>query len=234
MYQYCITGHFADHPVEDIIEKIACQFTARHIRGRPRPPFWYPGFPLYVCDSRYNDRERVFVRIKNWNSCVPEEVRQKEEFMPIYPFERTVYPVKLPSPFLVKGTSTKPAVKGPGGLVSGPNNDQAEGPQEGRRQHLAARQEAPSRAASSVPHSQPAVTSVTGHYPHYTGYVPQQPLQVGRVAGPDRSVVAAAGGVAAIGGPAQVEKLPPESGMFFHPVIIDMDLLTYIFHSETI
>lgn len=210
-----ITGHFADHPVEDIIEKIACQFTARHIRGRPRPPFWYPGFPLYVCDSRYNDRERVFVRIKNWNSCVPEEVRQKEEFMPIYPFERTVYPVKLPSPFLVKGTSTKPAVKGPGGLVSGPNNDQAEGPQEGRRQHLAARQEAPSRAASSVPHAQPAVASVTGHYPHYAGYVPQQPLQVGRAAGPDRSVVSAAGGVAAIGGPAQVEKLPPESGMFF-------------------
>jgi len=32
------TSHFADHPVEDIIEKIACQFTARHIRGRPRPP----------------------------------------------------------------------------------------------------------------------------------------------------------------------------------------------------
>ncbi|KIM39044.1 hypothetical protein M413DRAFT_447403 [Hebeloma cylindrosporum] len=209
------TSHFADHPVEDIIEKIACQFTARHIRGRPRPPFWYPGFPLYVCDSRYNDRERVFVRIKNWNSCVPEEVRQKEEFMPIYPFERTVYPVKLPSPFLVKGTSTKAAVKGPGGLITGTNNEQAEGPQEGRRHHHAARQEAPSRAASSAPQSQLAVPSATGHYPHFTAYVPQQPLQVGRVAGPDRSVVSSAGGVAAIGGPAQVEKLPPETVKLF-------------------
>ena len=119
----------------------------------------------------------------------------------------------------MKGTPTKPAVKGPGGLVSGPNNDQTEGPQEGKRQHQAARQEAPSRAASSAPHAQPAVTSTTGHYPQYTSYVPQQPLQVGRVAGPDRSVVSAAGGVAAIGGPAQVEKLPPETGMYFGPAI---------------
>ena len=86
LHAYFYLGHFADHPLEDIIEKIACQFTARHIRGRPCPPFWYPGWPLYVCDSRYNDRDRVFVRIKNWNSCVPEEVRKSEEFMPIYLF----------------------------------------------------------------------------------------------------------------------------------------------------
>ncbi len=106
-------GHFADHPVEDIIEKIACQFTARHIRGRPRPPYWFLGFPLYVCDSRYNDRDRVFVKIKNWNSCIPEEVRKSTEFMPIYPFERTVYPIRYPSPFLIKGSK----VKGPGGII---------------------------------------------------------------------------------------------------------------------
>jgi chromatin structure-remodeling complex subunit RSC1/2 len=157
------------------------------------------------------------VRIKNWNSCIPEEVRQKEEFMPIYPFERTVYPVKLPSPFLVKGTATKPAVKGPGGLLSGSNHDQAEGPSEGRRSHH--RQDVSSRAASSTPHAQPAATSVTAHYPqlfpHYAGYVPQQVLQIGRVGGPDRSVVSAAGGVAAIGGPAQVEKLPSETGIIW-------------------
>ncbi|TDL22417.1 hypothetical protein BD410DRAFT_821293 [Rickenella mellea] len=95
------TGHFADHPLEDIIEKIACQFTARHIRGRPRPPYWYPGWPLYVCDSRYNDRERVFVKIKNWNSCVPEEVRKSKDFMPIYPFEKMVFPRRFPSPFVL-------------------------------------------------------------------------------------------------------------------------------------
>ena len=31
---------------------------------RPRPPFSYPCFPLYVCDSRYNDYERAFVKLQ--------------------------------------------------------------------------------------------------------------------------------------------------------------------------
>ena len=77
LHAYFYPDHFADHPLEDIIEKIACQFTARHIRGCPRPPFWYPGWSLCICDSRYNDRDRVFIRIKNWNSCVPEKGRVK-------------------------------------------------------------------------------------------------------------------------------------------------------------
>ena len=91
------------------------QFTARHVRGRPRPPCWHPGWPLYVCDSRYNDRERVFVKIKNWNSCIPEEVRKKEEFMPIYQFERPVYPRRFPSPFVAA-----PKLKAPGGIIEPP------------------------------------------------------------------------------------------------------------------
>ncbi|KAH9920304.1 uncharacterized protein B0H18DRAFT_1024740 [Fomitopsis serialis] len=90
------TSHFADHPLEDIIEKIAVQFTARHIRGRPRPPYWNLGWPLYI---------------KNWNSCVPEEVRKSTEFMPIYPFERSVFPRRFNSPFLTG------RVKGPGGIA---------------------------------------------------------------------------------------------------------------------
>jgi len=36
-----LIGHFADHPLDDIIEMVACQLTARHIRGRSRPPVWY-------------------------------------------------------------------------------------------------------------------------------------------------------------------------------------------------
>jgi chromatin structure-remodeling complex subunit RSC1/2 len=93
------------------------QFTARHIRGRPRPPHWSRGWPLYVCDSRYNDRERCFVRIKNWQSCVPEEVRgarARGEWMPVYPFERLVYPRRLSSPFVAR--NGVPRAKGPGGL----------------------------------------------------------------------------------------------------------------------
>ncbi|KAF8972536.1 RSC complex protein [Flammula alnicola] len=202
------TSHFADHPVEDIIEKIACQFTARHIRGRPRPPFWYVGFPLYVCDSRYNDRDRVFVRIKNWNSCVPEEVRQSTEFMPIYPFERTVYPVRLPSPFLVKGAG-KGAAKGPGGIVSAVS-EQVDGSGDADGAKKRYRSEGPPKNPSSAGVAPP--TSMPYQSQHTT-YI--QPHIAQRVSGPDRSVVAAAGGLAAIGGPAQVEKLSPETAKLF-------------------
>ncbi|KAH8822762.1 hypothetical protein DL96DRAFT_1619137 [Flagelloscypha sp. PMI_526] len=116
------TSHFAEHPLEDLLEKIAVQFTARHVRGRPRAPYWWPGFPLYVCDSRYNDREKVFVRIKNWASCIPEEVRKNPDWMPIYPFERAIYPVRLGSPFLKPGGPNKP----PGGLLDLPGMEGAD------------------------------------------------------------------------------------------------------------
>lgn len=199
-----LAGHFADHPVEDILEKVACQFTARHIRGRPRPPFWYVGFPLYVCDARYNDRDRVFVRIKNWNSCVPEEVRQTPEFMPIYPFERTVYPARLPSPFLAKSTG-KSAAKGPGGIIAG-SADQLDGPGDSEGTKRRTRNDTPLRNTPSAP---PVPTQ---YQATHTSYI--QPYTAPRVAGPDRSVVSAAGGLVAIGGPGQVEKLSPETGQW--------------------
>ncbi|XP_006454962.1 hypothetical protein AGABI2DRAFT_148258 [Agaricus bisporus var. bisporus H97] len=216
------TSHFADHPVEDIIEKIACQFTARHIRGRPRPPYWYLGFPLYVCDSRYNDRDRVFVKIKNWNSCIPEEVRKSTEFMPIYPFERTVYPIRYPSPFLVKGNGSK--VKGPGGIIpsssgdgggelevdkkkntSGMGKGDVVGVNKGQQQHAGNITTQAATAGSSVaptpqPHYQQQLMQQSQHQPH-------QPVQ--RPPGPDRSVFTAAGG-ATLGNNIQVEKLPSE------------------------
>ena len=109
-------GHLVDHSVEDIIEKVACQFAAHHTSGRPRPPYWYLGWPLYVCDSQYNEHERVFVKIKDWDSCIPEEVWKNSTFMPIYPFERTVFPKKLPSPFLNRSGKNLGLVKGPGGI----------------------------------------------------------------------------------------------------------------------
>ncbi|KAL5518380.1 hypothetical protein ACEPAH_62 [Sanghuangporus vaninii] len=131
------TSHFADHPLEDVIERIAVQFTARHLRGRPRAPFWWPGWPLYVCDSRYNDRERVFVRIKNWASCVPEEVRKKPEWMNIYEFERPVAPRRLTSLFLpqssVKGRRGGRLPGGVGDAVERTDGEKIEGGGTGRK-----------------------------------------------------------------------------------------------------
>ena len=225
----CLLAHFADHPIEDLIEKIACQFTAQHIRGRPRPPFWYPGFPLYVCDSQYNDCERVFVKITNWNECIPEEVRQESgeegEFMPIYPFERIIWPKKVGSPFLVGRGGTVKGVKGPGGIVNVPVGSNVDGGGDGDNARRKLRSDGnPGRSQQQQQQPPPAPPSTTtlqtahavqSHQNPYQPYLQQQQLvnQPQRsTLGPDRSIITAAGGMAAIGGPSQVEKLPPDTG----------------------
>ncbi|KAF8823850.1 hypothetical protein HHX47_DHR9000478 [Lentinula edodes] len=138
------SNHFASHPVSDILEPIFVQHTRAHIRGRPRgnERRWYPGWPLYVCDSRYSytkgyrnyqNRARglsgqiapkpAFFRIKNWASCLPPEISQGIQQL-IYPFEKTVFPVRRPSPFTVGGG-------GPGGLVEDSVSGTVSGPTKG-------------------------------------------------------------------------------------------------------
>jgi hypothetical protein len=133
----------------------------------------------------------------------------------------------------VKGTSTKPAVKGPGGLMSGPNNDQTEGPQEGKRQHQAARQEAPSRAAWSAPHSQPSslrqrviiyIIQVMYHSNHYKSAALLVPI------GWWSQLLV---GLLRLG-PCAGREATSRNRYIFDAVIIDTDLLTYIFNSEII
>lgn len=216
-------GHFADHPLEDIVEKIACQFTARHIRGRPRPPYWYPGWPLYVCDSRYNDRERIFVKIKNWNSCVPEEVRKSTEFMPIYPFERNVFPRRFPSPFL-----SGKIIKAPGGIgdvVERAEGEKIEGGGTGRKRPkrtaaataTAIRFEQTDRSGPSKglyvgsTTAQPVASTSSYQYPPtaQTQYAQSGATSL-RGTG-ERSIVTAAG--TNLGSNIVTEKLPSETGI---------------------
>lgn len=233
------TSHFADHPLPDIIEKIACQFTARHIRGRPRPPYWYPSWPLYVCHSRYNDRERIFVKIKNWNSCVPEDMRKSTEFMPIYPFERTVYPRRFPSPFVspTPGVNMKGVPGGIGDVIERGEGEKMEGGGIGRKRQ---KRNAAMAAAGKMEHTD-RVGPSRGVYVG-AGAQPQlqqqqqqqkqQPVASGSSAGvqaqqqqqtyapavpgaEDRSLVSALGGAAALGGNASMEKLPSETAKHF-------------------
>ncbi|KAK7019739.1 hypothetical protein VNI00_017979 [Paramarasmius palmivorus] len=211
------TSHFAEHPVSDIIEKIACQFTARHIRGRPRAPYWWPGFPLYVCDSRYNDRDRIFVRIKNWNSCIPEEVRKSEEFMPIYPFERTVYPSRLASPFLTMGK----LLKGPGGLVESSDPIDIETTDTSGKKTRRALGDPGHSKGLAVPVATPATTSYPTTNYGYTqptyNTVPQPYQQAPTPSSKptiDRTVLTAAGGPA-MGNNVHIEKLPSDMTRHF-------------------
>lgn len=153
--------------------------------------------------------------------------------MPIYPFERMVYPTRLNSPFLSRVTG-KSSAKFPGGLLPIAEGLQAvEGDASGRT-----RQRAGGAGGASTPKVQQqymaagtSVTQAPPPLPYYPGgpsasYItPQQqlPQVVARPQGPDRSIITAAGGIHAIGGPEQVERLPSETGerlfpqFFIHP-----------------
>jgi len=63
----------------------------------------------------------VFVKIKDWDTCIPEVWKGVGlEFMPVYPFEWVVFPRRVGSPFLGKrATGPVTGVKGPGGVGGG-------------------------------------------------------------------------------------------------------------------
>jgi chromatin structure-remodeling complex subunit RSC1/2 len=192
---------------------------------------------LYVCDSRYNDRERIFVKIKNWNSCVPEEVRKREDFMPIYPFETNIFPRRFPSPFLsgIRGTG------GIGESVEKAEGDKVEGGGTGRKKtrksgnagttsqtdyfgpskgvYVGPPQTVPAYALPAnnavVTNSlQPYHLQPTNIYPPQNRSASAQPKLT-----EDRSVLTAAGGLAVLGAQnVLTERLSPETGEFFENV----------------
>lgn len=144
--------------------------------------------------------------------------------MPIYPFERMVYPIRYPSPFLVKGNK----VKGPGGIVPYVPEDASEadvekkkmmkkgssgdtGPSKGQYVGPSTTQTAASGSVAPTPQPQHH-QQVQSHQQHQQQHV-TQPY---RPPGPDRSVYTAAGG-AALGSNIQIEKLPPETSEHSFP-----------------
>jgi chromatin structure-remodeling complex subunit RSC1/2 len=193
--------------------------------------------PLYVCDSRYNDRERVFVKIKNWNSCVPEEVRKSDGFMPIYPFERIVYPRRYASPFLqMPAPGSGGMLKGPGGIgepIERAEGEKIEGGGTGRKRSKKAAasasatdtygpskglyvgvpipgQQGQSQQQALMPVPPTPLQTAQQQRPH----TPQvlQPQASSTRTGDDRSIVTAAGGWGVLGTNASASKLTPEVG----------------------
>ncbi|GAA5951380.1 hypothetical protein JCM3765_002464 [Sporobolomyces pararoseus] len=94
------TGIFIDHQVEDYISRCFVMFFTKYTRGRPRAPAWTPSIPLYVCEYRYKDDVKQFKKIKSWNSCVPELIRQHEYDFEPYADEHTDTLLKVKSPFV--------------------------------------------------------------------------------------------------------------------------------------
>lgn len=70
------SGQYRDHLVEEVVGKCyVCHFT-RFQRGDPDLPV---EGPLFVCEYRYNESEKVFNKIRTWKGCLPEEVRDIED-----------------------------------------------------------------------------------------------------------------------------------------------------------
>lgn len=70
------SGQYRDHLVEEIVGKCyVCHFT-RFQRGDPDVPI---EGPLFVCEYRYNETEKVFNKIRTWKGCLPEEIREIED-----------------------------------------------------------------------------------------------------------------------------------------------------------
>ncbi|SPO05509.1 related to member of RSC complex [Cephalotrichum gorgonifer] len=88
------TGQYRDHRVEEIVDRCFVMFVTRFPKGRPQ------GLPrdkaVYVCESRYNEEKHTFNKIKTWASCLPDEVRERDYVMDLYPAPLRMR--KVPSP----------------------------------------------------------------------------------------------------------------------------------------
>lgn len=75
------TGQYRDHLINDLIGKCYVVHFTRYQRGNPATP--YEG-PLFICEFRYNESDKVFNKIRTWKACLPEELRdQDEETIPV-------------------------------------------------------------------------------------------------------------------------------------------------------
>jgi chromatin structure-remodeling complex subunit RSC1/2 len=139
---------------------------------------------------------------------VPEEVRKSADFMPIYPFERMVFPRRFGSPFL-KGSR----VRGPGGIgesVDRAEGERIEGGGTGRKRSRKPGALTDISGPSKGLYVGVGPTALPGTATQPAAYIPQAAGAQPRTE--DRSIVTAAGGIAVLGNNASMEKLPAETG----------------------
>jgi chromatin structure-remodeling complex subunit RSC1/2 len=93
------TGLYIDHTIEDVISKCHTLFYTRWTKGRPPRHVLDPLDPLYIAEYRYDERTYEQNKIKNWNSCLPEEQRGPDQPFELFA-EPIMIPARIPSPFL--------------------------------------------------------------------------------------------------------------------------------------
>lgn len=236
------SGLYVDYLPEDIIEKVTVQFYPHYFTGRPRPPHWYPSWPIYACEQRYDERDRSFHHITNPENCFPPSVRPSPNDMallkpasnpvmhaslfrnakldfiqPIYPFERLVFPLRKTGPNAGPRLSSNSA--GPTSFTIGPADNKEAVVNASMIGGYDARGR-PKRMAAVKAAS--AVGTVTPSSPGSGGIALPSSGGVGSSSTPgDRTIVSAAGGGMITS--ASVDKLPPETSECFLHAFYDDD-----------
>ncbi|CAB5112674.1 unnamed protein product [Rhizophagus irregularis] len=86
------TNTFHDHSFNDVIEKCYVLQYKDYISGRPKGS---EGMSVYLCESRYNEHQKNFSKIKNWASTMPDGVPYKK--MELVRFKEAIIPKKVES-----------------------------------------------------------------------------------------------------------------------------------------
>lgn len=89
------SGQYRDHLVDEILEKCFVMFFTKYQRGRPSG---IGDRAVYCCESRYNETEKTFNKIRTWKACIPDEVRSTDYPMDYFDrpmaLRRVVSPIK--------------------------------------------------------------------------------------------------------------------------------------------
>ncbi|KAK5960142.1 Rsc2p PWA37_002636 [Arxiozyma heterogenica] len=73
------TGQYRDHELSDLLGHCYVVHFTRYQRGDPVFENSANDVPLFVCEFRYNENDKIFNKIRTWRACLPEEIRDMEE-----------------------------------------------------------------------------------------------------------------------------------------------------------
>lgn len=106
------SGQYRDHLVDDILEKCFVMFITKYQRGRPKG---IGNRSVYCCESRYNETEKTFNKIRTWKACIPDEIRSTDYPMDLFDrprhVRRLISPIKHLLPPDAKETDPVPEPK---------------------------------------------------------------------------------------------------------------------------
>lgn len=112
------SGQYRDHLVEELVGKCYVVHFTRYQRGDPDVKL---EGPLFVCEFRYNEADKIFNKIRTWKACLPEEIRdQDENTIPVNGRKFLKYPSPLKNLLPPNATYDDPMPQPTEGAVNAP------------------------------------------------------------------------------------------------------------------